>query len=141
MKLNSNHVTYQQADVACSQPQLVLILCDAAIRYVREAADHLTAGRWAEKGKSVDAAFECLSQLRLSLDHQNGGEIVENIDRMYDLLSTKLTLGNASRDPNQFNQVVKSLQTLRDAWSELFDRLRIEGKLHEASQMEATLAR
>jgi len=131
MKLDSSHTLYKQADAACSQPQLVLMLCDGAIRYLREATSHLQRGNWAEKGRAVDAAYECLRELRCSLDLEQGGETAANLDRMYSFLGTKLTLANAERDPGQFQQIIHSIESIRDAWSELFDRLRTDGKLKE----------
>jgi flagellar protein FliS len=129
MKLNSEHTLYKQADVACSPPQLTLMLYDGAIRYLREAIEHLRAGRFAEKGKAIESAFECVLELRRGLNRSDGGETVEMLDRTYDMLGTKLTFGNASRDIAQLEQVVRSLESLREAWIQLFDRLRAEGKL------------
>jgi len=129
MKLDSSHVVYKQADVACSPPQLVLMLLDAAGRYTREAAMHLRARRWAEKGKAVEAALECLGQLRQGLDLTSGGDSAVAVDRMYDFLKTKLTMGNITRDAAQFDQVADAIQSLRRSWQELFDRLRAEGKM------------
>lgn len=139
MKLNSNHAVYKQADATCSRTQLVLMLCDGVTRYCREAADHLRAQRWAEKGQAVDAAFECLAELRRGLNLREGGDAARNLDRMYDFLSTKLSLGNASRDPAQLDQVAASMQDIRTAWIELFDRLKAEGKLIETEAAEVAL--
>jgi flagellar secretion chaperone FliS len=133
MKMNSTHSLYKQADVSCSQTQLVLMLYDGAIRYTREAAEHLRAQRWAEKGVAVEAAFECLAELRRGLNMNDGGEAATSLDRMYDFLSTKLTVGNAMRDADQFEQVTQSLTTLREAWIQLFEKLRAEGKLAETA--------
>ena len=132
MKLNSGQNLYKQADVSCSAPQLTLMLYDGAIRYIREAAGHLRAGRMAEKGRAVESAYECLSQLRHGLNRTEGKELTDTLDRMYDLLGTKLTLGNARRDIAQLEQVIRSLESLRSAWTELFDRLRSEGKLNSS---------
>jgi flagellar protein FliS len=129
MKLNNGHTLYKQADVSCSAPQLTLMLYDGAIRYIREAVEHLRAGQLAEKGRAVESAYECLSELRHGLNRAEGGEAADTLDRMYDLLGTKLSLGNASRDIGQLEQVLRSLESLRSAWVELFDRLRQEGKL------------
>jgi len=136
MKLNSGHSLYQQADVACSSPLLTLMLYDGAIRYIREAVEHLRAGRLAEKGKAVESAFECLLELRRGLNRSDESEMVETLDRMYDMLSTKLTIGNASRDVGQLEQVIRSLESLREAWIQLFDRLRGEGKLVQTSTFD-----
>jgi flagellar secretion chaperone FliS len=132
MKLDSSHTLYKQADAACSPSQLVLMLCDGVARYAHEAADHLRAERWPEKGKAVDAAYECLVQLRRGLDLAAGGESARSIDRMYDFLSTKLSLGNAARDPDQLDQVAATMHELRETWQQLFDRLKAEGKLVES---------
>jgi flagellar protein FliS len=129
MKLNSTHSLYKQADADASAPQQVLMLLDAACRYAREAADHLRAQRWAEKGTAVEAALACLSELRHSLDMNSGGDAAKAVDRMYDFLTTKLTVGNASRDASQFDQVAQAAQELRQAWNDLFERLRAEGQM------------
>jgi flagellar protein FliS len=129
MKLNSSHALYKQADVTCSPTQLVLLLLDGAIRYSREAMDHMQARRWAEKGVAVESALECLTELRKGLDRKQGGEAAMQVDRMYDLLITKITLGNATKDMSQFQQVIESLQSLKAAWQELFSRLQAQGKL------------
>jgi flagellar secretion chaperone FliS len=136
MKLNSNHTLYKQADATCSRTQLVLMLCDGVIRYAREAADHMRGQRWAEKGQAVDAAFECLTELRRGLNLREGGEAARSLDRMYDFLCTKLSLGNAARDPSQLDQVAVSMQEIRTSWLELFDRLKAEGKLLETEAAE-----
>ena len=136
MKLNNGHTLYKQADVACSSPQLTLMLYDGAIRYIREAVEHLRAGRLAEKGTAVESAFECLLELRGGLNRAQGGEMVETLDRTYDMLCTKLTVGNAERDTGQLEQVIRSLESLRAAWIQLFDRLRGEGKLTQTSTFD-----
>lgn len=129
MKLNTSHALYKTADAACSRPQLVLMLCDGAIRYSRRAAQCLRQQKWPEKGQAVESALECLAELRRGLDLQAGGDTAANLDRMYDFLATKLILGNAAREPEQFEQVAEAVKQTREAWAELFDRLRMEGKL------------
>ncbi|MFZ5434377.1 MAG: flagellar export chaperone FliS [Calditrichota bacterium] len=139
MKLNTGHTLYKQVDVACSGPQLVLLLCDGVIRYAREAAEHLRAGRWAEKGQAVEAAYECLSELRKGLDFEHGGDTAFQLDRMYDFLSTKLTYANATRDPQQFEQIVEAVKPIRAAWEDLFSRLKAEGRLTETTANQAAM--
>jgi flagellar secretion chaperone FliS len=136
MKINTNHAVYKEHDATCSQAQLVLMIYDAAIRYTREAANLMMANRWAEKGKAVESAHECLAELRRSLNTKEGGEVAASLDKMYDLLSTKLLYGNVTKDVDQFYQIVKSLETLRDAWKESFDRLKQEGYFAESKMPE-----
>ena len=138
MKSNTTANIYRQMDAQCSETQLVLLLLDGAMRFTREAAEHMKAQRWEEKGRAVESALECISQLRYGLDHASGAEVVATLDRTYDFLSTKLAMGNAARDVVQLEQVVSSLESLRTAWAELFDRLKTQGRLSRAT--EDTLA-
>jgi flagellar secretion chaperone FliS len=131
MKTTSTFTTYKEHDVSCGPTQLVIMLLDSAIRYTREAAAHLRAARWTDKGTAVESALMCIAELRKGLNHADGGEVVTHLDRMYDFLSTKLTIGNVSKDPAQFDQVVNSLEELREAWAGLFSRLKSQGVLTE----------
>jgi flagellar secretion chaperone FliS len=129
MKTNATANIYRQIDAQCSEMQLVLLLLDGAVRFAREAADHMKAGHWAEKGRAVESAMECLHQLRCGLNRDNRTEIVDTLDHTYDFLSTKLAMGNAARDAAQLEQVVSSLESLRAGWVELFERLKAQGRL------------
>lgn len=132
MKIAPNHVTYRSMDAACSTPQLVLLLCDGAIRYTREAAEHMHNNRWSEKGQAIEAAIECLGELRKTLNLSDNTEIVRQLDNTYSFLSTKLMIGNTRRDISQLHQVADALTQIRSGWSELFDKLKAEGALPTA---------
>lgn len=131
MKLNSSHSIYRQLDAQCSSPQLVLLLCDGAIRFIREAIDLMQKEEWEKKGQAIESALDCIGELRKMLDFEQGGEVAVNIDRAYDMLCTKISLGNLNRDVAQFEQVITSLKTIRESWNELFQRLANEGKLQD----------
>jgi flagellar protein FliS len=139
MKLNSTHSIYRQLDTQCSSPQLVLLLCDGAIRFIREAKDLLKKEEWEKKGRAVESALDCLAELRKLLDFEQGGDVALNIDRAYNTLATKLSLGNLARDPEQFEQVAESLTTIRTSWNELFQKLAAEGKLRDRDIAPKTL--
>jgi flagellar protein FliS len=126
-------------DAACSTPQLVLMLCDGAIRYTREAADHMHANRWSEKGAAIESAIECIGELRKTLNVAEATDIVRQLDRTYSFLSTKLMIGNTRRDISQLHQVADALLQIRAGWAELFDKLKSEGALPSATMAGATL--
>ncbi|MBK6909511.1 MAG: flagellar export chaperone FliS [bacterium] len=132
MKVAPNFSTYRVMDAACSTPQLVLMLCDGAIRYTREAADHMHHNRWTEKGQAIESAIECIGELRKTLNLSESSEIVRQLDNTYSFLSTKLTIGNAKRDISQLHQVADALAQIRTGWAELFERLKAQGALPTA---------
>lgn len=116
-------------DAACSTPQLVLMLCDGAIRYTREAAEHMHANHYAEKGQAIESAIECIGELRKTLNLSDNTDIVRQLDQTYSFLATKLCIGNSSRDISQLHQVADALVQVRAGWDGLFQKLREEGKL------------
>lgn len=139
MKVAPNFTTYRTMDAACSTPQLVLMLCDGAIRYTREAAEHMHANRWSEKGQAIEAAIECIGELRKTLNLAEGTEIVSQLDKTYSFLSTKLMIGNSRRDISQLHQVADALAQIRTGWSDLFDKLKSEGALPTAQLAASSL--
>ncbi|MBK6766369.1 MAG: flagellar export chaperone FliS [bacterium] len=139
MKVAPSFTTYRSMDAACSAPQLVLMLCDGAIRYTREAAEHMHANRFAEKGKAIESAIECIGELRKTLNLADNTEIVRQLDQTYSFLATKLCIGNSSRDISQLHQVADALVQVRTGWDGLFQKLRAEGKLPTGEFAPATL--
>lgn len=139
MKVAPNFSTYRSMDVACSTPQLVLMLCDGAIRYTREAAEHMHENRWSEKGVAIESAIECIGELRKTLNATENSDIVKQLDRTYSFLSTKLIIGNTRRDISQLHQVADALAQIRSGWADLFDKLKSEGAMPTASMAGATL--
>lgn len=139
MKVAPNFTTYRAMDAACSTPQLVLMLCDGAIRYTREAAEHMHANRWSEKGQAIESAIECIGELRKTLNLSDSTDIVRQLDKTYSFLSTKLMIGNTRRDISQLHQVADSLAQIRTGWAELFDKLKAQGALPTAEFTAATL--
>jgi flagellar protein FliS len=139
MKVAPNFTTYRAMDAACSTPQLVLMLCDGAIRYTREAADHMHNNRWSEKGVAIESAIECIGELRKTLNVAEASDIVKQLDRTYSFLSTKLIIGNTRRDISQLHQVADALSQIRSGWADLFDRLKTEGALTPSMTAGATL--
>lgn len=129
MKVAPSFTTYRKMDAACSTPQLVLMLCDGAIRYTREAAEHMHANRYAEKGLAIESAIECIGELRKTLNLSESSDFVRQLDKTYSFLSTKLSIGNSNKDISQLHQVADALVQVRAGWEGLFDKLRVEGKL------------
>ncbi len=139
MKVAPNFSTYRSMDAACSTPQMVLMLCDGAIRFTREAAEHMHENRWSEKGKAIESAIECIGELRKTLNLSENSEVVLQLDKTYSFLSTKLMIGNSRRDISQLHQVADALSQVRSGWATLFEKLKAEGQLSNPELAGASL--
>ncbi|CAE6931902.1 Flagellar protein FliS [Vibrio sp. B1REV9] len=82
MFLDSGYDSYQQVDLnaqaaAASPHQLVVMLIDGLLNEVERARGHMSAGRLAQKGASINKCMNILVGLDSALDMENGGEIAE----------------------------------------------------------------
>jgi flagellar protein FliS len=119
---------YQTQSVATASPaQLVLMLFDRAI--VAIARSEQAAGD-ADRSPAVETmnhelqrAQDIVTELRVALDHEHGGELAANLDALYDFCLDRLLDANIRKDPSGLPPVSRTLQGLRDAWDEACCRL------------------
>jgi len=113
--------TYRQNQVLLSTPaETVLMLYEGAIRFLGLAKNELIEKRnMGEKAKLIEKAVNIIDYLQSCLDNDNGGEIADNLDRVYEYMLVKLTEANLEDDENKIEEVVKLLLPLTEAWAEI----------------------
>ena len=104
--------------VAASPHRLVVMLFDAAIVALRNAAEQMQAGDTAAKGTSISKALSSVNAgLRASLDKTAGGEIADNLDALYAYMERRLLEANLKNQPAILEEVRTLLEGLRTAWN------------------------
>ena len=144
MKLHTPSAHYKRKDAeTASQPALILMTYDAALRYVREAQQHMKDGNIPEKGMAIDSAISCVAELRRALDMERGGDIAESLFSLYNYMTDQITRANFANDPALLQPVKASLTSLRQGWQEVIDKLQEEGQLdqYETPQSHGLLVR
>lgn len=119
---------YQLQSVTTAGPaQLVLMLYDRAIVAIaraRQAAGQAERiGAFETINHELQRAQDIVSELRVALDHQAGGQIAANLDALYDFCLDRLLDANVRKDASDLAPVAQTLQGLRDAWEEACCRL------------------
>lgn len=108
---------YQAVQATTAEPgQLMLLLFDGAVRFLTRAQRRLEAGDVAQFAQSIARAQAILAELRSSLNHEQGGEVAENLERLYEFMQRHLTLGLISRSGTHVEQVLRPLQTIREGF-------------------------
>ena len=98
---------------------MVILLYDAGIRYLREAKgafernDYITVGNALEKARAV------VAELRATLNMEKGGDISQNLLKLYNFANQEILMTNAMREPNRIDGVIKVLVNLREGWQQL----------------------
>jgi flagellar protein FliS len=113
---------YQTIQTTTADPaRRALLLFDGAIRFVRQASHALEHGDVAGFAHAESRAHAIIAELRQALDHEVGGELAANLDRLYDFMLRHLTQGLIKRDPNHLVEVSGLLQTIRTGFDEVIE--------------------
>jgi len=121
------YLSYQTVDISsqtaqASPVQLVLILTDGLLAELARARAHIVAKRYELKARSLDRCVDLLNGLSSALDFDNGGELVENLARLYDYCAHRLQVAGFRMDPSIVDEIVGLITTLRKGWQGMLER-------------------
>jgi flagellar protein FliS len=122
---NSNLAAYQSAavhgGVAGADPhRLVLMLMDGALERIAIARGCIERGGKGDVGRKAAALSQCVGivgELRGTLDMGAGGELADNLNKLYDYMLRRLLLANSSSDVKILVEVASLLENVRSAWA------------------------
>ena len=115
------HSQYLEAEVLSADPvKLVTLLYRGALEAVAAARVHLKEPDIRQRTRRINQAYEILFELSQSLDHSleknAGGEISQNLARLYAYMQTKLLEANSQQIESPLLEVENLLTTLAEAW-------------------------
>lgn len=114
-----NLQTYRELQLRTADPGTVLLmLYQGAIDALNQAIMHLSARDFAQKGSCLLRAHDIITQFVVSLDHKTGGEITQNLERLYGYMLDQILLGNVNNDPKALEAVASLLSTLKTGWED-----------------------
>jgi flagellar protein FliS len=123
-KLNA----YTKVDVeTASQGKLIVMLFNGAIKRAEEAKRQLERGRRDEVHNNLIRAQDILAELRGALNMKAGGEIAQNLDRIYEYFQHLLVVANVKKEVQPIDECIALMMQMRDTWQEVFDQLQREG--------------
>ncbi|MCF6289680.1 MAG: flagellar export chaperone FliS [Desulfobacterales bacterium] len=119
---------YQNTQVNTSSPeQLLIMLYDGAIRFVRQAQEAMAAGNRKTRLEKISKAMAIICELANTLDHGAGGEIAGNLDRLYEFMNRELLQANVHHDAERLVRVGEMLTGLRDTWRQAIEQVQAAG--------------
>jgi flagellar secretion chaperone FliS len=132
---------YSEAHLVSSSPEeAVVMLYDGAIRFLREAVRAIEEENIAAKVQLLERAVKIIEYLQSCLDREQGGEIAENLQRLYDYMLIRLTEANLYNDVAKLEEIGTLLGTVREGWAAICDvpRKNQEAKPSEPEKDSAT---
>ena len=104
--------------LTASPEQLVVMLYDGAVRFLRQADVALREGAWMHATERINRADAILDELLATLN-MDAGELAERLQAIYVFCKTRLIEARIDRDPVRVNQVERLLAELRGAWANI----------------------
>jgi flagellar protein FliS len=100
------------------------MLYDAALRFLAQARAALEGDqndwrRFEVINRNLQKAQNIIAELQGTLNHEAGGEVAANLDRVYDYYNRRLLEANFKKDVAPVVEVEGLLGELRDGWAEM----------------------
>lgn len=111
--------TYRRNQIMSASPEkLIVLLYDGAIQQLNRAKAGLDGDskQSADVGIALGKAMAILGELRSSLDLERGGEIAQNLDRLYDFCLDQVYTTNIERSADPIEPPIRVLRTLKEGW-------------------------
>ena len=110
-----------------SQGQLIIMLYDEIVRQLdraldlmgNSASDKKNPGQIEPIGKAIVKSQEILTELMVSLDFEQGGEIANNLFALYTWFNKELLESHMSQNLGRIAAVRNMVHELREAWGEI----------------------
>lgn len=99
------------------------MLFDGAIRFARQAQEHLRQGDLEAANSKLIHVQDIVSELNLSLD-LSVGEIAVNLQQLYTYIYDRLVQANIRKDPEIVEEALVLLMELRDTWEQVVAQTR-----------------
>ena len=113
---------YRDAAVLTATPeQLVVMLYDGAVRFLRQAEHALREGAYLHAHEKMGRGEAILDELLATLNME-AGEISVRLQSIYLFCKRCLIEARLQRDPGKITDVIALLADLREAWAALAAR-------------------
>ena len=137
-------VQYRQTQVSTvDKGRLIVLLYEGAIKFLREAARAQAEGDISAKAGFINRALDIITELSQSLNMQDGGEIAQNLKRIYQFWIDHLIRAKVGRDPQPLEDVAEMMSSLIEAWQAVCtdaEAIRQSQEVRPAATLAATTA-
>ena len=111
---------YKEISISTSSPtNLVVLLYQGALRFLREAVDDIKRQDYVHKRQSIDRAAAIVRYLQSTLDTEKGQDIARELNRLYDYITVRIYEGSTRLDCQPIEEVIKLLETLLSGWEQI----------------------
>ena len=109
---------YKSTAVMTATPeQLVVMLYDGAIRFLRQATAAMQEGAHGHASERIGRTEAIIDELLSTLNHEAGGELATRLQAIYAFCRRCLIEARVERESSKVAHVIRLLVDLREAWA------------------------
>lgn len=106
--------------------QVITLLLDGALDRIDQAIKNISRGDIDAAAVLVQKAVGIVGGLRESLDLNNGGEIADNLDALYEYITVRLENITTESPLDTLEEVKNLLQEVHEGWSGISDAIDVQ---------------
>jgi flagellar protein FliS len=113
---------YRDSAVLTATPeQLVVMLYDGCVRFLRQAEVAMNEGAWLHSFEKLSRGEAIIDELLATLN-MDTGEIAERLQAIYVFCKKTLIEARIQRNGEKIGQVVALIASMREAWAKLAEQ-------------------
>lgn len=117
--INNPYSQYLENQVTTATPGKLLVMTyDAAIRFIKLAAEKMTEHKLDEQSANIIKAQNILLELISSLNTKVDPQLAANLHSIYNYMFDRLTEANLHDDQQALAEVLDIMTELRSTWAE-----------------------
>lgn len=128
---------YKETRIRTASPgQLIVMLYDEAVKQLDKGLELLYLNKSSKQdpsrieviGKAIIKARDIITELMVSLDFDQGGEIAQNLFALYTWFNKELLEAHIALDIARIGEVKNQLASLRAAWVDIAAKTNTQGR-------------
>lgn len=105
------------AQAASASPhRLIQMLLEGLLENLSRARGYMERGQVSDKGMTISKCLDILNGLSVVLDAEKGGEVTQELYRLYDYCGRRLFEANLKNDLAGIDEVVSLITQILEGW-------------------------
>ncbi len=104
---------------AASPHKVIQMLMAGAIERLVQGKAAMEQGNIAVKCERLGKALDIVISLRSCLSMNDGGDVAQNLDQLYEFMISQISIANAENKPEPIDDVVNIIREIKSAWDQI----------------------
>ena len=111
---------YKKTEIdTANQGKLIVMLYDGAIKFLNIAVENMSIKTYDIVNTNIIKAQDIITELLISLNMKDGGEISTNLFNLYLYFKKRLLEANIQKNADIIKEVIDHMKVLRNAWDKI----------------------